>query len=866
MLIACVVAMFAQPGVQESRDPRDDLRTPEGKRIYVTQRLDGPPPRIDGVLDDPAWQQGYWSGGYRQFIPDDGAPPSRETYIKILYDDENIYVAFRLFDDPELVDRRLGRRDQFEGDIIGVCFDSYFDHRTGFEFDLTAGGSKLDLILLNDGWDTSWDAVWDGQVAMTDFGWTAEMRIPLSQLRYARKKEQVWGLHSWRWINRLQEEDQWNLIGRNNPGHLYSIGELHGLLDLPAPRRIELLPYGVGKLVRDPVGRNDNAASAGLDGKVGLSSAFTLDFTLNPDFGQVEADPAVLNITAFETFYEEKRPFFLEGKQMFDFRLGEDLLFYSRRIGHAPSYEPSPEDGQADAPAATTIAGAAKVTGKTAGGLTMAILGAWTTSETATVQEAVGAYNVKVEPPSFYSVTRIQQDFNRSNTIFGGMLTTVHRDLGDPHLDFLAEEAWTGGMDFRHHWHDKAYYLDAKLLFSDVRGSTGAIQRLQESSARYFQRPDAHYLDYDPRRTSLAGHGGSVEIGKGSRGRWRFFERVNWRSPGLELNDLGYLRLADVIQNMSHLRYEMNEPQGIFRQYHLGIEEQNTWNFGGEFLEWWVAAFAGGEFHNRWRLNNILVRVGDLLETRLLRGGPAVRRPGLWIHRLFWQTDPAKKIALDVHTELQWHDDGVSFFRGFYPGARYRVTNPLLLSAQVEYVRNRDMFQYVTRVTGAGGEDRDLVAELDQKTLGLTFRVDWALTPEMTLQYYANPFVSVGSYQAFKYFTDPRSADFHRRFRTFPGGEVNLDPWRNLLEFDETGDGLPDFSIERPDFNFQEFHSNLVFRWEYKPGSALFVVWTQGRSSYQSLLDDSLGHNLRDLFSAPAENVFLVKLSYWLPM
>ncbi|HON00049.1 MAG TPA: DUF5916 domain-containing protein [Acidobacteriota bacterium] len=856
-------------GVTGAEEP--DLRTPEGKRIYRTQRLQGPPPRIDGVLDDVAWQEGYWSGGYRQFMPEDGAPPSRETEIKILYDDKNIYVAFRLYDDPELIDRRLGRRDQFDGDIIGVCFDSYFDHRTGFEFDLTAGGSKIDLILLNTGWDTSWDPIWEGKVSMTDFGWTAEMRIPLNQLRYADKPDQIWGLHSWRWINRLQEEDQWNPIGRDNPGHLYSIGELHGLRDLPVPRRIELLPYTAGSVTDPPSpesrgGSLDTWATAGLDGKVGLGSAFTLDFTMNPDFGQVEADPAVLNISAFETFYQEKRPFFLEGKQMFQFDMGEDLLFYSRRIGQSPSYRPQVgADQTVESPTGTTILGAAKVTGKTDGGLTLAALGSLTQEESAVIRGAGEESKVTTEPAAAYAVLRVQQDFDRSNTFLGGMLTAADRRINDSQLEFLAETAVAGGLDFRHHWRDKAYYLDAKLLLSDVRGSTEALTRLQEAPARYFQRPDADHLDFDPGRTHLSGHGGTVEVGKGSRGRWRFFERIAWRSPGLDLNDLGYLRLADVIQHQSHVRYEMTEPRGILREYTLGAAEQNTWDFGGDFLEWWVATWGDAEFRNNWGVYAEIVRVGIPLDTRLLRGGPAVRREGLWDYTAFAHSDPARPVSGDFRYKREDSRDGVSLFEGFFPAIRYRIRNPFLLSAELEYSRNRDIFQYVARVETSEGTRRDLVARLDQRTLGLTFRVDWALSPELTVQYYANPFVSVGTYSEFKYFKAPRADNFSDRFHTFTRDEILWDVVESTFRFDETGDGIPDYSMPRPDFNFREFHSNLVLRWEYRPGSTLFVVWTQGRSAFELVQNRSLRHNLSELFSTPAENIFLVKLTYWLP-
>ncbi len=852
---------------------RDDLRTPEGKRIYVTQRLASKPPQIDGRLDEECWKEGYWSSHYEQFMPVEGAAPSQQTELKILYDDKNIYVGIRAYDtEPEKIDRQRGRRDAFEGDIVGVCFDSYFDHRTGFEFDLTAAGSKIDLILGNNGWDTTWDAVWYGEVAMTSFGWSAEMRIPLNQLRYGDSETQVWGLHAWRWFNRNNEEDQWNMIGRNNPGQLYSIGELHGIEDLPKSRHIELLPYTVGRVTTtgpatpDQGRKTDRAGALGLDGKVGLTSAFTLDFTVNPDFGQVEADPAVLNISAFETFYEEKRPFFLEGKNIFNFGAGEDLLFYSRRVGQAPSYVPTVEAGQEiDSPASTSILGALKLTGKTEGGLSVGVMESLTGEETARILWPGGSRDQTVEPMANYTVARVQKDFNRSNTILGAMVTSVHRSIQDPELDFLAGDALTGGVDFRHHWKNKTYYLDVKTLFSDVRGSREAILNLQESSARYYQRPDATHVTLDPTRTRLGGYGGEVEVGKGANGDWRFSQEVSWRSPGLELNDMGYLRVADQVSDETSVAYVMSRPSGIFREYTLSAEQQNNWDFGGEFLGSSASVGASVLFANKWKASVDLTRLGSSLDTRLLRGGSAVKIKGFWSGSYYVSSDVSRPFSAEFQYHAHRYDDRQSGFHGIYPGIRYRITDPLLLSAHLDYSLNKDIFQYVAQ-TELSGQRRDLVAQIDQKTLGLTFRVDYAVTPELTIQYYGNPYVSTGLYSDFKRFTNPRSNDYAELYHTFTGPEIAYDPATRIYQFDETLDGVPDYSIENPDFNFREFRSNLVARWEYKPGSVLYLVWTQGRSVFDYVTNESLGHSFGRLFSSPAENVFMVKFSYWLPM
>lgn len=848
--------------------------TSEGKRIYYTQRLESTPPVIDGKLDDQCWSEGSWSGDYLQFMPEEGAHPSQETHLKILYDDNNIYVAMRAFDtEPEKIDRTLGRRDMFEGDILGVCFDSYFDHRTGFEFDLTAGGAKIDLLLMNDGWDTSWDAVWYGAVGEEPNAWTAEMQIPLSQLRYGNKQVQTWGLHSWRWINRNREEAQWNLIPRDNPGHLYSIGELHGIEGIRKSRNLELLPYAMGRyrssdriLQGDTKTSKDFDASFGLDGKYGLTSDFTLDFTVNPDFGQVEVDPSVLNITVFETFYEEKRPFFLEGKNIFDFSLDHDLLFYSRRIGQAPSFTPSlapPNERLILLPESTSIIGALKLTGKTKNGLSIGIIESVTNRERAEIEFSGGTRLETVEPFSNYLVARVQQDFNQGRTFLGGMFSSVNRKIDDQHLEFLSRDAFSGGFDFLHQWKDRTYFVDFKSVLSEVRGSEMAMGHLQRSSVRYFQRPDAEHLEFKP-RDHLTGHGGELEIGKGAGGRWRYSGVFSWRSPGLELNDIGYIRVADVMTQGASLAYVVNEPSEFVREYQLEFEQENDWNFGKEHLSSSGRISAQATLANKWGVSGHLSRTPKLLDTRLLRGGPAVRLKGFWSDSISFHTDNSRKLTFNMSYHGHQFDDQESRFYSIEPGIRLKVTQAMLFSTNLEYTFNRDIFQYVTR-RETDGQQRDIVGRINQRTTGLSFRLDYAVTPDLTIQYFGNPFVSVGEYTQFKRFLNPRSADDSLQYHTFAGDEILYDPENNLYLIDEQLDGQIDYTFPNPDFNYRELRSNLVLRWEFKPGSTFYVVWTQGRMHYDRLTDSSLRLNFRELFSDPADNVFLVKLSYWLP-
>ena len=584
--LALLAAAPALAAAGRTQEPAAAAPSSSGRkypaRIYDTVRLLGKPPVIDGRLDDEAWRtQGEWAGDYRQQIPTEGAPPSQPTELKILYDEKHVYMAVRAYDDPAKVHKYPGRRDALTGDIVGVCFDSYNDKRTGFEFDLTAGGSKIDLILYGETeWDTTWDVVWDGKVAHDEKGWTAEFRVPLNQLRFGPQPEQVWGLHAWRWIDRNQEEDQWQLIPRKNTGRMHQLGELHGIRDLPRPRHLELLPHVVGSASSGPSvpdGDTDGAGSAGLDAKLGLSSNFTLDATVNPDFGQVEADPSVVNLTAYETFYEEKRPFFLEGRKILSFGMeGEDQLFYSRRIGAPPSHSPflAPEE-TTSLPESTTILGAFKVTGRTDGGLSVAAMQAFTQKETVSVTSPLGQRDAVVEPFGSYTVGRLHKDWGKGNTSLGAMVTSTHRSVDDPALAFLPTQATTGGIDFTRYFADRTWVLEASGVFSQVRGDRSAITALQTDPVHYYQRPDTDHLGVDPGRTSLSGHGGSVLFGRSDTSRLRLLDHFHWYSPGLDLNDVGYLRQADLLSNQVFLGWSEPKPKGAFRDYSFQLARED---------------------------------------------------------------------------------------------------------------------------------------------------------------------------------------------------------------------------------------------------------------------------------------------------
>ncbi len=872
LVFACIVlpSLAAAPMSSSKQGEPQSSANPSGRkyppRIYQTVRLTGKPPVIDGRLDDPAWMEGEWVGNFTQQTPNEGAAPSKPTELKILYDDRHIYFAFRVHDDPALVHRYPGRRDEFSGDIVGVCFDSYNSKRNGFEFDLTAGGSKLDLVLGNGEteWDTTWDAVWDGKVAHDEQGWTAEFRIPLNQLRYGRQKEQIWGMHAWRWIHRLQEESQWQLIPRQNTGRMHQLGELHGIRNLPRPRHVELLPHLLGRAAPDRSGSGGTefSGSAGLDAKIGLASNFTLDVTVNPDFGQVEADPSLINLTAYETFYEEKRPFFLEGRKILSFEIDEaDQLFYSRRIGHAPSFAPPLAPGETiRSPESTTILGAAKVTGRTEGGLSVGVIQSLTSRELAQISSSRGEREQVVEPFGSYTVARVHKDWDKGNTSLGGMVTETRRAVSDPELVFLPANAFTGGVDFTRYFANRSWLLEASAIFSNVSGDREAIRALQTNAVHYFQRPDARHLGVNENAGSLSGHGGSIRFGRSEKSRLRLTDHFRWYSPGLDLNDLGYLRQADVAANQVFVGWAETEPKGIFRTYSVQVSREDEWDFGGLKTRSANRLEASSQFRNRWTAASA-VEFQQSVDTRALRGGPALRMHDFWSTEFQVGTDSSRHASFTLkglHSRAVGDDSRQSRIEG---AANFRLSNRLSLSGLTSYETLANNLQYAATADSSTGT-RWLLGRIDQDTLSFTFRANFALTPDLIIQYYGSPFLSAGRYSGFKRATDTLAEQYRDRFHLFDDGEIAFQRDSNSYLVGESTDGTS-YSFDNPDFSFRQFRSNLVMRWEYRPGSTLYVVWSQGRTGFDSYWRPELSSNWSALWHERADNVFLVKLAYW---
>jgi hypothetical protein len=850
-------------------------------RIYQTERCETPPV-VDGLLDDACWDQVEWGTDFVGWEPQEGVVPSQATAFKILYSDDALYLAYRAYDtDPERIANRLARRDWFPGDWVEINIDSRHDGRTAYSFTASVSGTRGDEFVSNDGdnWDGSWDPIWDLETKVDEHGWTAEVRIPLSQLRFTNEPEQVWGIQVTRRLFREEARSLWQPFRREDPGWVSRFGELHGLKDLGQSRRLEVFPYVLGRGERYPEEEGnpfadgaDSQFSGGLDAKMGITNDITLDATVNPDFGQVEADPSEVNLTAFETFFQEKRPFFIEGKNITDFPIApaitggsftQDNLFYSRRIGKSPFYSPDLEDGEySTQPENTSIIAAAKITGKTPGGLSMGILESATAREMADIAGPSGERQEEVEPLTNYFIGRLQQDYGSGTSQIGGMLTSVNRRIEDDHLEFLHDSAVAGAFDGTHRWDNRKMYISGDIAFSRVAGDKAAITRTQLAPARYYQRPDNDHVDLDTTATSLSGTGGSVRFGRGGGQGFRFQAGGAWRTPGFEINDVGFLRRADEINEFAWGSYREANPFAIFRNGQINANQWLTWDFGGVLNIRQFNMNGNVQFNNNWRAGAGGTRLLEYTSNYELRGGPSFRLPGTQDVNLWVDTDTRKRLYFNFSAYHSFGQENSSKVSEGFVQATIEPSNALRVSANLDYTKNRKDLQYVTTRSN-DGDPRYLLGEINQETLSLTFRVDYTLTPNLTIQYYGAPFISAGDYTNFRRVTDPHAAEYADRTHVFEGSEISYDEEADAYFVDEDSDGSADYSFADPSFNVKDFNSNLVARWEFDPGSVIYVVWSQARSGFAPHGMFDAGDDLDALFDAPANNVFLVKISKW---
>jgi hypothetical protein len=806
--------------------------------------------RLDGEFNEAAWERAVPITDFVQRDPKEGAAPSFRTEARVLYDATNLYVAVRAFDTaPDKIVAIRSRRDsQSPSDWIRVNIDSYHDRRTAYEFGVNAAGVKRDLYRFNDTMeDESWDAVWDVAVSRDSEGWKAEFRIPFSQLRFEPGKGDTFGFAIAREVGRLNEMSTWPLLPKSASGLVSSFGELGGLRLAGAQKRLELVPYTVANVQTQAVEAGntlitspDPSATIGADLKYAVTPGLTLTGTLNPDFGQVEADPAVVNLTAFETFYEERRPFFVEGSGNLRFDLDCNDgnctgLFYSRRIGRRPhGSAEAPDAGFATTPSQTTIFGAAKLTGR-AGPFSIGALNAITAEEQGQVSDGLSRTTQAVEPLTNYTIVQAKREWSDQSSL-GFMFTGTVRKITE-NLSYLPDSAVTGGVNWDWRLSRSRYAISGYWAGSSVRGGAEAMETLQQSPVHYFQRPDAGYLEMDPSRSSLNGQAGSLQLQKIGGERVRFTFNGRFKTPGFDINDVGYVRRADEIMQSAWVQIRWDKPTKAYRRVRFNINQWSGWNFGGDRRFTGSNVNAHMTFNSNWSVGAGVNAELSGIDDRSTRGGPGflTKNGGnIW----YYVESDSRKAVSGSWMGFNYRDQEGSTMYGFDPSITWRPTTYLSLSGGLHVEHVNDDTQWVENVTD-GAATRYIFGRIRQTTVGVTARVNYTITPTLTVQIYAQPFVSAGEYTDFKQLSNPRATPFAAQFSPYA-------------------------YAGNPDFNYRAFRTTNVLRWEYRPGSTLYVVWQQGREDTAANGRFRYGQDVRNLFGVPANNVFLVKFSYWL--
>ncbi|HSM03035.1 MAG TPA: DUF5916 domain-containing protein [Longimicrobiales bacterium] len=857
---------------------------------------------VDGRIDESTWAAVAPISNFVQGEPTEGVPAEYDTEVRIIFGEDAIYVAARMWDDPETVARQLVRRDDRGNfDWFAVSLDTNMDRRTGYSFQVSAANVQRDEYLFDDSrQDGAWDAVWESGVQVDADGWTAELKIPYSQIRYSSSSDpQTWGVNFIRRRQANNELSYWALRSRLQQGVVSQFGELDDVLVTQGARRIEARPYVLSSLHQGPAAPDDpffdgreSQLRLGTDLRVGLGSAFSLDATINPDFGQVEADPAVINLSAFETFFEERRPFFVEDANLLRFGLsgGRNDLFYSRRIGRSPQGRAPSGTLYRDEPSAATILGAAKITGRTDGGLSVGGLAAVTQEETgwAYLGDEEGNARYVAEPQSRFGVLRLQQDFNDGASTVGGIFTAMNRGLpSDGSFDFLPSSAFTAGLQFEHQWSDRTWALEGFLAGSLVQGDSTALTRIQRSSNHYNQRPDATRLSVDSTATSMSGLEWRLQFEKRRGDHWTWAVWAAQLTDGFEINDLGYSQNRERLDGGFRVSYREIEPGSVFQNYNVSFFTFHNWSHEaldapGSWESWNRARTSGsfnlnsrGEFLNNWGANMDLSLNPDTYSRTATRGGPVMLDPGSWRVSTRMNTDRRKAVNFSANVQYRsgFQESGDEFSIG--GGIEMRPTANTEIAVQPRWSSENNAAQYVTTSDalffGPTYGNRYLFAELERKSLSMETRLNVSFSPALTFQLFAQPLLSSGDYVRYRQLAEAGTYDFLE----FQEGDVSGDGMgcvggticrddtdEQYVDFD--GDGVADESFGDRDFNVRSLVGNAVLRWEYRPGSTVFLVWQRQQRGSVAVGDFDFGRDWGGLWDAPAENVFIVKMNYWL--
>lgn len=882
LLLGAIFLALPLVGAVKEKTKQPTPAPPPPKAVMAVRADE--PISVDGLLEEKVWK-GPASDGFTQNDPKDGEPSTEKTQVWVAYDDKALYVAAFCYDsEPKKIMSRLGRRDaDVDSDWFMFAVDPYYDKRTGYQFGVNPAGSITDEALSNDvNDDTSWDGVWEGKAHVNGQGWTVEMKIPFSQIRFPKKDEYIWGVNFIRIIKRKNERAAYSWVPKSDAAYVSRFARLEGIRGINPGTHLEIIPYAVTQTQFRPAEPGNpferghkTLGNMGFDAKLGLKSNLTLDATVNPDFGQVEVDPAVVNLSAYETYFEEKRPFFIEGASIFNgFGRGgvyinaninwpQPSFFYSRRIGRAPQGSVTRGGDFFFTPDRTTILGAAKITGKV-GGWNVGFVNALTSREYAQIDASGLRLQEEVEPFSYYGVLRAQKDIDEGRHGFGFMATGVSRELRTDSLSsLLNKDAFSLAVDG---WSfldkDRNYVVGGWFGGTRIGGTPEDILRLQESSLHYYQRPDAPQVKLNPLATSLSGWGGRLNFAK-QKGSSLFLFSAGALSPGFDPNDVGFQYSSSDVINISILPgYQWTKPGKVFQQVLVAGGVFRNYDFGGNTTSEGALITSEGTFRNFWRYNVDAVINPKTLSNRLTRGGPLALMPWGWEVDAFLETDGRKSVVLEgMGTVYRRPEDGTEWQTQV--DVRWQPRSNLSLSIGPQYSGETTRIQYVTAVTDplmtSTYGSRYVFGRLNQKVIAAEVRLNWTFTPRLTLQAYLQPFLGVGRYNEFKELTQPKTYRYNIYGQggstiAFANGEYMVDP-------DGNGPAAP-FSFGNPDFNVKSLRGTIVLRWEYLPGSLLYFVWTQNRADYGHPGDFQFRRDFGDLLTAPGDNIFLIKVSY----
>jgi hypothetical protein len=880
---ALAALILAAPLWMAAETRKAILPPPEPNQKIVQAHRTDEPIVLDGRLDEKVWKTSPVNG-FTQNDPKDGESSTEKTDIWVAYDDKALYVAAYCHDsDPKGIIGRLGRRDsQVDSDWFLFAIDPYYDKRSGYLFGINPSGSMRDEVLSNDvSDDESWDGVWEGKTAVNGDGWIVELRIPFNQIRFPKQDAYVWGVNFVRIIQRKNEKASFAWVPKSESAFVSRFARLVGVENINPGTHAEIMPYVTGQAQfrpqepGNPFETGSKAkGNAGFDLKIGLQSNLTLDATVNPDFGQVEVDPAVINLSAYETFYEEKRPFFIEGADIFNgFGRGgvymnaninwpQPRFFYSRRVGREPQGYVT-QDGYVDFPDRSTILGAAKVTGKL-GGWNVGFMNALTAREFASLDASGLRSREQVEPFSYYGVFRAQKDINKGQQGFGLLATGVLRDLQTDTLAgilnknafSLAADGWSF-LDAKRDW-----VVGGWLGGTRVEGSTQDIYRLQTSSMHYFQRPDSATVRLDPTATSLSGWGGRLNIAKQS-GDWLFLLQAGALSPGFNPNDMGYQSSSSDVVNISVLpARQWTKPGKLFQYAQAALGGFINYDFDGNRTGGGVLALLQGMFTNFWQFQTTLILAPQSLSTRQTRGGPIAVNPGGWQGQFTLSTDTRKAIVLEgVSSISDAPRDGTAWSAQL--NINWKPLSNISFSIGPQYMYEATQTQWVGRFSDAlmipTFGSRYVFGHIRQQVVAAEIRLNWTFTPRLSLQAYLQPFIGVGHYNQFKELARSRAYAYN----TYGQGASTIAFADGVYTVDPDGAGpAASFAFADPDFNVKSLRGTVVLRWEYRPGSLLYFVWTQNRADYANPGDLQLRRDLANLLTAPGDNIFMLKFSY----